>query len=79
MVRCSDRLKPVGVLIVALLGCQLAGCGIDEQHAPMSPTVSADSEAGAKARAQDEKLRADRRKQEAGFHRRRPKLPAGAE
>ena len=78
MIRKSDGLN-AGLVIVLLLGSQIPGCGVDEQPAPMSPTVSVDSEAGAKARAQDDRLRAERRKQEASFHRRRPKLRAGEE
>lgn len=53
------------------------GCGRGGQASPLSPTVSAVSEAGARARAQDQRLHEDRRRQEAGFRLRNRKVPRG--
>lgn len=55
----------------------ITGCNQSDPTANLSPTVSEDSDLAAKARAQDEKLREDRKKQEAALHRRFPKTPVG--
>lgn len=63
--------------VFSLLSGLEVGCGVGGDASPMSPTVAADSEAGAKARAQDQKLREERQRQEALLRKRRPGIPTG--
>lgn len=76
MARPSNITRGVSVTVALMLANLLAGCGRDPDS-PLSPTVSAESETGVKARGQDQRLREQRQRQEANLRRRHPKLPAG--
>lgn len=67
----------VAAALALMLAGLASGCGQGSTVSPLSPTVSAESEAGLKARAQDQQLREERQRQEAALHRRNPKLPGG--
>ncbi len=70
------NLPRAGAFALALAAAMLApGCGAPAVSEPASPVVTADSEAGQKARAEDERLRKERQEQEAKARRRAPGLP----
>lgn len=61
--------------LVAAVTAAPPGCGPAGDAAPASPAVSADSEAGLKALAEDEALRKERQAQEAKARKRVKGLP----
>ena len=65
-----------GLSVVSLCATALfPGCGPGAIIEPASPVVSPDSEAGKRAREQDEKLKELRRKEEAKLRKRMKNLP----
>lgn len=68
------RLGTISILAPGALGF-FPGCGPGTVAEPSSPVVSPDSEAAKKARAEDEKLKEQRRQEEARFRKRVKNLP----
>ena len=72
----SIRLNLAPAVVALLATWAVPGCDSTHVPEPASPTVGADSEAGKKALAEDEKLHKERQEREAKARRRAPSLPA---